>query len=208
MFKSTLTRLCATHHSYSLPRQIKPRGLRSYSEPPNHVGDAVPTVATSWIKRRQSLSPPADVCFSTGRLNHLSRFHRWVDLALLFKKGVGREIAVLEVADNVFANVQHSRNPLLRTCGRRNAGDLSQSTFCACVENFFLEAPPLQPESDATLLQLCGCRRRKLRSRSSHERFLRDLLPSVASKKNNVSKQAYEIFKSSCTQFAPLGKAR
>ena len=164
-------------------------------------------MATSWIKRRQSLSSPADACFSTGRLNHLSRFHRWVDLALLFKKGVGREIAVLEVADNVLANVQHSRNPLLRTCGRRNAGDLSQSTFCACVENFFLEAPPLQPESDATLLQLCGSRRRKLRS--SHERFLRDLLPSVAPKKNNACKQAYEIFKSSCTQFAPLvGKAR
>ena len=62
------------------------------------------------------------------RLDQLSRFHRWVDLALLFKKGVGREIAVLEVADNVFSNVQHSRNPVLKFCGRRTAGDLSQST--------------------------------------------------------------------------------
>ena len=81
-------------------------------------------------QRRQSLSTPADVCFSTGRLNQLSRFHRWVDLALSrFKKGVGREIAVLEVADNVFSNVQHSRNTVLIFCGRRTAGDLSQSTI-------------------------------------------------------------------------------
>ena len=63
------------------------------------------------------------------RLVQLSRFHRWVDLALLFKKGVGREIAVLEVADNVYSNVQHSRNPVLKFCGRHTAGDLSQSTI-------------------------------------------------------------------------------
>ena len=63
------------------------------------------------------------------RLDQLSRFYRWVDLALLFKKGVGREISVLEVADNVFSNVQHSRNPVLKFCGRRSAGDLSQSTI-------------------------------------------------------------------------------
>ena len=97
-------------------------------------------------KRQHSLSTPADVCFPTGRLNQLSWFHRWVDLVLLFKKGVGREIAVLEVADNVFSNVQHARNPVPKLCGRRTAGDLSQSTFC--VQNFFLEAPPLQPGSE------------------------------------------------------------
>ena len=57
-------------------------------------------------------------------LDQLSRFHRWVDLALLFKKGVGREIAVLEVADNVFSNVL-----FLKFCGRRTAGDLSHSTI-------------------------------------------------------------------------------
>ena len=81
------------------------------------------------------------------RLDQLSRFHRWVDLALLFKKGVGQEIAVLEVADNVFSNVQHSRNPVLKFCGRRTAGDLSQTWAKApfCVQNFFLEAPSLQP---------------------------------------------------------------
>ena len=63
------------------------------------------------------------------RLDQLSRFHRWVDLELLFKKGVGREITVLEVADNVFSNVQHSRNPVLKFCGRRTTGDFSQSTI-------------------------------------------------------------------------------
>ena len=97
------------------------------------------------------------------RLDQLSRFHRWVDLALLFKKGVGREIAVLEVADSVFSHVQHSRNPVLKFCGQRTAGDLSQSTILR---------PELFPggssrlcslEENATLLQLCGARWRKLR---------------------------------------------
>ena len=69
------------------------------------------------------------------RLDQLSRFHRWVDLALLFKKGVGGEIAVLEVADNVFSNVQPSRNPVLKFCRRRTAGDLSQNTILR--QNFF-----------------------------------------------------------------------
>ena len=77
------------------------------------------------------------------RLDQFARFHRWVDLALLLKKGVGREIAVLEVADNVFSNVQHSRNPVLKF-----ADDVLQVTSPKapfCVQNFFLEAPSLQP---------------------------------------------------------------
>ena len=77
------------------------------------------------------------------RLDQLSRFHRWVDLALLFKKGVGREIAVLEVADNVFSNVQHSRNPVLKFCGRRTAGDLSKSAILR--PELFPGDPSLQP---------------------------------------------------------------
>ena len=138
------------------------------------------------------------------RLDQFSWFHRWVDLALLFKKGVGREIAVLEVADNVFSNVQHSGNPVLKFCGR-TAGDLSQSNILR--PDLFLEAPSLQPpvEENATLLQLCGARWRKRRSRSSHvTKFLRDLLASVAPKKNNKSKQTDQIFKSSSTKFAHL----
>ena len=123
--------------------------LESYSVPPNYVGDAFPTVATSWIKRRQSLSTPADVVFPR-RLDHLSRFHRWVDLTLLLnssKKGVDREFAVLEAADNVFSNIQHSRKPVLIFCGRCTAFDLSQRTFC--VQNFFWRAAPsLQPGSE------------------------------------------------------------
>ena len=41
--------------------------------------DAVPTVATSRIKRRQSISTPADDVFSR-RFDQLCRFHRKVDL--------------------------------------------------------------------------------------------------------------------------------
>ena len=117
---------------------------------------------------------------------------------------------MLEVADNVFSNVQHSGNPVLKFCGRRTAGDLSQGNILR--PELFLEAPSLQPpvEENDTLLQLCGARWRKLRSRSSHvTKFLRDLLASVAPKKNNESKQTDQIFKSSSTKFAHLvAKAR
>ena len=83
-------------------------------------------MATSWIKADTN---SVHLLMFPRRLDRFSRFHRWVDLALLLKKGVGREIAVLEVVDNVFSNVQHSRNPVLKFCGRRTAGDLSQSTI-------------------------------------------------------------------------------
>ena len=143
------------------------------------------------------------------RLDQLSRFHRWIDLALLFKKGVGREITVLEVADNVFSNVQHSRNPVLKFCGRRTTGDFSQSTILR-PELFSWRLRLCTLEENATLLQLCGARWRKLRSRSSHvTKFLRDLLASVAPKKNNESKQTDQIFKCSSRKFANLvAKAR
>ena len=137
------------------------------------------------------------------RLDQLSRFHRWVDLALLFKKGVGREIAVLEVADNVFSNVQHSRNPVLKFCGRRTAGDLSQSTILR--PELFLEAPSLQPERErytATTLW-CSMAKATVADVSRHE-VLRDLFASVAPKKNNESKQTDQIFKSLSTKFAHL----
>ena len=132
-FKSTLTRLYATHHSFSLPEplQIKPRAR----------GFIVSTSKSRWLgcnscnngdvlDQKTTHSVHLHLLFVfPRRLDQLSRFHCWVDLALLFKKGVGREIAVLEVADNVFSNVQHSRNPVLKLCGRRTAGDLSQSTI-------------------------------------------------------------------------------
>ena len=153
-------------------------------------------------KRRQSLETPADVCFSTTfELSFSVSSLGQVVLALLFKKGVGREIAVLE-ADNVFSNCQHSRNPLLKFWGRRNVGDLSQSTYVHSASRTFSWRLRLcSLEVNSTLLQLCGSRRWKLRS--THERSLRDLFPSVAPKKNNACKQANQIFKSSCTKFAP-----
>ena len=146
-FKSTLTRLYATHHSFSLPepRQIKPRAL----------GVILSTSKSRWLgccnsgdvlDQKTTLNQYSLLIFVfPRRLDQLSRFHRWVDLALLFKKGVGREIAVLEVADNVFSNVKHSCNPVLKFCGRRTAGDLSQSTINILRPEFFLEAPSLQP---------------------------------------------------------------
>ena len=133
-FKSTLTRLYATHHSFSPPepRQIKPRALgvilstsKSRRLGCCNSGDVPPNPGS----KDDTHSVHLLMFVFPRRLDQLSRFHRWVDLVLLFKKGVGREIAVLKVADNVFSNVQHSRNPVLKFCRQRTAGDLSQSTI-------------------------------------------------------------------------------
>ena len=135
------------------------------------------------------------------RLNLLSRFHRWVDLALLFKKGVGWEIAALEMADNVFSNVHHYRDPVLKFCRRHTAGDLSQSTFC--IQNFFPGGSAM-----AAWKWTLHCYNFVVLDGGRLTNFLRDLLASVAPKKNNESKQADQILSSSTT-FAPLvAKAR
>ena len=130
------------------PRQIKPRALGVVLSTSKSCRG--PTLFQQWRlpgSKDDNHSVHQLMFVFPRRLSQLSRSHRWIDLVLLFKKGVGREIAVLEVADNVFSNVQHSRNPVLKFCGRRHtAGDLYQSTFC--VQNFFLEAPPLQPGSE------------------------------------------------------------
>ena len=141
--------------------------------------------------------------------DQLSRFHRWVDLALLFKKGVGREIAVLEVADNVFSNVQHSRNLVPKLCGRRTAGDLSQSTILR---------PELFPGGSVfeawkralhcynfVVLDGESYGRGRLTSRS----FSATCSPVWLPRTTTSSKQTDQIFKSSSTKFAPLvAKAR
>ena len=79
-----------------------------------------------------------------------------------------------------------------------------------CVENFFLEAPSLQPGRERYTATTLWCSMSKaIRSWSSHvTKFLRNLLASVATKKNNEPKQTDQIFKSS-TKFANLvAKAR
>ena len=150
--KSTLTRLYATHHSFSLPesRQINPRALgvilsNSKSRTSRLGGCNSGDGTRPGCPGSKDDTHPVHLLMFVfpRRLDQLSRCHRWVDLALLFKKGVGREIAVLEVADNVFSNVQHSRNPVLKFCGRRTAGDLSQNTR-------------LRPELFSWRLRLCS----------------------------------------------------
>ena len=188
-FKSTLTRLFATHHSYRQPRQIvKPRALgvvlstsKSRRGRCSNSGD----VLDQRTKDNHSVNQLMFVF--PRRLNQLSRFHCCFDLALLFKKGVGREIVVLEVADSVFSNGQHSRNPVLKICGRRTAGDLPKAHSAS--RTFSWRPRLCSLKVNTTLLQLCGSRRRK-KIRSSHKRFLRDLLASVASSQEKQRVQA------------------
>ena len=146
------------------------------------------------------------------RLDQLSRFHRWVDLALLFKKGVSREIAVLEVAWLTMFFPTHSRNPVLKFCGRRTAGDLSQSTINILRPELFLEAPSLQPGQNATLLPLNFV---VLDGESyGHGRFTSRSFSATCSpvwlpRKTTSPSKRIKIFKSSSTKFAHLvAKAR
>ena len=170
-------------------------------------------------------------------LDHLSRFHCWVDLALLLnssKKGVGREVAVLEVADNVFSNVHHSRKPVLIFCGRRARLQVTSPKEHSASRTFsWRVAPPLLPGRRGRWKKICtnshkknffcGCWCKVFSTPpSGSERYTATtvwfsmavvsrevsprlaLLTSVAPKKNNESEQADQIFKSSSTKFAPL----
>ena len=130
-FKSMLTRRCATHHSFSPPepRQIKPRALG--------------VILSTSKSRRLGCSNSGDVLDQKTTLTQyicwcLSFHDVWINFLGFIvglisrccsRRASGREIAVLEVADNVFSNVQHSRNPVLKFCGRRTAGDLSKSAI-------------------------------------------------------------------------------
>ena len=147
--------LCnASFLSLPEPRQIKQGALGSQY------------LQITWVRLLQQWRRPGSkdnthsvhllMFVSPRRLDQLSRFHRWVDLALLFKKGVGREIAVLEVAwlTCVFSNVQHSRNPVLKFCGRRTAGDLSQSTINILRPELFPGGSVFAAWKNAALLPL------------------------------------------------------
>ena len=181
-FKSTLTRLHATHHSHSLPSQIEPRALGvvlSRSTSKSRRGrcsnsgdlDQKTTIAhhTSWCLFFH------DVWINFLRVSSLG----WSRAQRLFK-GVGREIAVIEGADKVFSKVQHSRNPV--------ADDTLQVTSQfpgpkahSASRKFSWRLRLCSQEVNATLLQLCGSRWRMLRSSHDHEFevSLRDLLASV-----------------------------
>ena len=78
------------------------------------------------------------------RLDQLSRFHRWVDLALLFKKGVGREIAVsLKWLTTSFPT--SSIPAILFLNFADDALQVTSPKAPFCIQNFFLEALSLQP---------------------------------------------------------------
>ena len=112
-----------------------------------------------------------------------------------YSLGVGREIAVLEVADNVFSNVQHSRN---------SVRDLSQSIILR---------PELFPGGSVfpawkralhcysfVVLNGESYGRGRLTSRSFSATCSPVWLPTATTS----PKQTDQIFKSSSTKFAPL----
>ena len=86
-------------------------------------------MATSWIKRRHSLSTSADVCLS----NQLSTFNFLGFIVGLISCCCSRRASVerslcLKWLTMSFPT-SHSRNTVLKFCGRRTAGDVSQSTI-------------------------------------------------------------------------------
>ena len=154
-FNSTLISF-VQHIIASLPRQIERRALRI-------------------LTHRNTSKSCRGRCFNNGDVLDQFRFHRWGDLALLFKKGWSRDCCAWI---GFFSNVQHSRNPALLLpyiftfCGRCTAGDFSPSTFC--VHNFSWRLCLCILVANATLLQLWGSRWRKLPpSREVFPRFAR-----------------------------------
>ena len=106
------------------------------------------------------------------------------------------------MADNVFSNAQQTRNPVLKLCRLRTTDDLSQSTFY--VQNFFLEALPLQPRSErstATTLWF-SMARATVASRS----FSTFCSPVWIPRK--IIKQADQIFRSSSPKLVEVSDAR
>ena len=183
-FKSTLTRLYATHHSFSLPkpRQIKPRALgvmlstsKSRRLGCCNSGDVLDQETTLtqyicwclsfhdiWINFLGFIVGLISRCCSRRASVERSLCLKW--LTMSFPTSSIPAILLLILLTT------HCRWPLPKhhSASRTFSWRLR---LCSLEEN-------------TTLLQVCGARWRKLRTRSSHvTKFLRDLLASVAPKK-------------------------
>ena len=161
-------------------------------------------MAKSWIKRRHSLSTSAGVCLSTtfgstfsvlslGWSRAVVQEGHWSIARSLCLKWLTMSFPTSGVPANLFLNFAD------------DALQVTSPKHYSASRTFSWRLRLCSLEENATLLQLCGTRWRKLRSRSSHvTKFLLDLLASVAPKKKNESKQTDQIFKSSSTNFANL----
>ena len=112
-------------------------------------------MATSWIKRRHSLSTSADVCLSTtfGSTFSVSSFG-WSRAVV--QEGRRSRDSCAWSGWQCLSNVQHSRNPVLNFCGRRTA-QVTSPKAPFCVQNFFLEAPFLQPGRERYTARTLWC---------------------------------------------------
>ena len=188
-FKSTLTRLYATHHSFSLPepRQIKPRALG--------------VILSTSKSRRLGCSNSGDVKDQKTTLTQyicwcLSFHDVWINflgfIVGLISRCCSRRASVDRSLCLKWLTMSFPTSSIPAILFLNFADDALQVTSPKApfwVQNFFLEIRLCSREENSTLLQLCGARWRKLRSRSSHvTKFLRDLLPSMAPKKINESK--------------------
>ena len=187
-FKSTLTRLYAKHHCYSLPGQIKPRALgvvlrRSTSKSrrgccsyTGNVLDQKTTITQQytsrclffhdvWITFLGFIVGLISHCCSRRALVERSLYSKW--LTMSFPTSSIPAILFLNFADDALQVTSPKAHFASRTFSWR-------LHFCCLVVN-------------ATLLQLCGSRWRKLRS--AHEVSLR-FARQCGSQLHNESKQA------------------
>ena len=191
-FKSTLTRLYATHHSFCLPepRQIKPRAL----------GVILPSTSKS---RRLGCCNSGDVLdqkttltqyicwclsFHDVRINFLGFI-----VGLISRCCCSRRASVERSLCLKWLTMSFPMSSILATLFLNFADDALQVTSPKapfCDQNFSWRLRLCSLEENATLLQRCGAWWRKLRSRSSHvTKFLRDLLARVAPKKERKKKR-------------------
>ena len=159
-------------------------------------------MAMSWIERRQLLSTPANACFSTTFESSCSISSLVWSRAIVLERRWSRDRCALSGWQCIFQCPAFTQS-----CSK-----LFFTTHYRWPLPKHIPRPELFPGGSAFAAWKLTLRCYNFvvfegESYGRPTKFLRDLLASVAPKKNE-SKQANQIFKSSSTKFAPLvGKA-
>ena len=185
----------ATHHSHSLPRQIKPRALGM-------------TVALSTSKLRRGSSSNMHQWRRPGSrddnhsvhqlmfvfprpLDHLSRFHRWVDLALLFKKGVTMPFPTSSVPAILFLNfaddaLQVTWSPKAQSASRtfswRAAPPLPPGSERYTATTLWFSMAVVSSEVSPRLARQCGSQEKRVQASGLNLQVLLNKVRTLGSK--------------------------
>ena len=209
-FKSTLTRLYATHHSFSLPEpcQIKPRALG--------------VILSTSKSRRLGCCNSGDVLDQKTTLTQyicwcLSFHYVWINflgfIVGLISRCCSRRASVERSLCLKWLTMSFSTSSIPAILLLNFADDALQVTSPKapfCVQNFFLEAPSLQPGRERYTATTLRCSMAKATVAVVSGRLTSRSLSATCSpvwlprKTTSPSKRIKSQFKSSSTKFAHL----